>query len=207
MQAIKRKTGERQELRRVREADQIPAVFYGKNTANIPISVDRSHLLDILKKRGKSGIFLLELDGNKEKVVVIDYQRDPLTKGIRHVDFMSVDENTEIETDIPVVLIGEAYGVKDGGVLQQSLHTVSVAGRPAVLPEAIKLDIGDLKVRETIYIKDIRDRFPFLINHRDEEVIASILPPKQEEEISTGEEQEPGIPENLEGRETHELED
>lgn len=207
LQAVKRKAGNRSELRKIRNNDQIPGVLYGKNKENIPLAVDRKSFIKILEEHGKNGIWLLDIEGREEKVVIIDYQRHPFSKEIEHVDFLVVDENTTIETDVQVVLVGEAYGVQDGGVLQQPLHSLSVTGRPGEIPDRIEIDVTDLKVRETIYVGDIKEKYPFTFNHRDDDVIASILPPKQEKEISTGEEQEPGIPENLEGRETNVADD
>lgn len=207
LQAEVRKARNRSALRKVRELDRIPGVLYGKDTNNIPLSVDRRNFKNILEVYGKNGVIPLEIDGSRKDVVVIDYQRDPFTMELTHVDFLTVDADTEIETEVRVSLVGEAFGVKDGGVLQQPLFALTVVGRPSELPEVIEINVEDMKVGDTLYVRDIRDLFNFKIAQRDEDVIASILPPKQEEEISTGEEQEPGIPENLEGRETQEVED
>src|SRR5690606_6897136 len=111
---------------------------------------------------------------------------DPFTMELTHVDFLTVDADTEIETEVRVSLVGEAFGVKDGGVLQQPLFALTVVGRPSELPEVIEINVEDMKVGDTLYVRDIRDQFNFKIAQRDEDVIASILPPKQEEEISTG---------------------
>lgn len=206
LQAETREAGNRSALREVREQDRIPGVLYGKDTDNIPFSVDRRNFKKILAVYGKNGVIPLEIDGSRKEVVVIDYHRDPFTMELTHVDFMTVDADTEIETEVRVSLVGEAFGVNDGGVLQQPLFALTVVGRPSELPEVIEINVEDMKVGDTLYVGDIRGQFTFKIAQRDEDVIASILPPKQEEEISTGEEQEPGIPENLEGRETQEVE-
>ena len=84
--------------------------------------------------------------------------------------------------------------------MQQSLFEVSVSAKPAELPGSIDIDVAHLQVNETITVADIN--VPFTINHDEDEVVASILPPRQEEEISSGEKQDAGTPENEEGRET-----
>lgn len=207
LQAEKRKEFKRSVLNSIRQSGHIPAVLYGKSVPNTPIMVEKNDFLKEIKESGRNGVLSIMLNGKTEKAVVRSYQEHPLTKEIVHIDFLAVDAQTEIDAEVRVVLTGEAYGVKDGGVLQQPLYQVSVTGKPEQIPEAIEVDVTELKVGETILISDILGNYSIKMNHQDDEVIASILPPKQEEEISTGEEQEPGIPDNLEGRETQESEE
>ena len=110
--------------------------------------------------------------------------------------------STELLVNVRIQLDGEAAGVKDGGVLQQTLHELSITATPNQIPQAIHVDVSNLQVGENLTVGDISSGKEFSINHDEEEVVVTILPPKQEEEISTGEKQEEGIPENLEGRET-----
>ena len=158
-------------------------------------------LLKTIKDVGRNGVIALDVDGSKQNVILTDFQKDPLKNGFVHVDFLAVDMLKELTTDVRIALIGDAAGVKDGGVLQQSLHQVSITATPANIPQSIDIDVTNLQVAETITIADIKGNSDFTINHEDDEVVASILPPRQEEEISTGEKQNEGIPENLEGRE------
>lgn len=189
-------------LTTIRRAGQIPAVIYGAGTENRSIYIDGPQFLKLIKKVGKNGIISLDLDGEKKDVILADYQEDPITKELLHLDFLAVDMDTEIQTTVRVDLIGEAAGVKDGGVLHQPLFEIDVTGKPRQIPSAIEIDISGLQVNETLTIGDIRGNYSFTIDHEDDETIASILPPKQEEEISTGEKQSEAPPDNVEGRET-----
>jgi large subunit ribosomal protein L25 len=135
-------------------------------------------------------------------VILSDYQADPLKKEIIHADFLAVDMSAELQVQVRIQLDGEAAGVKDGGVLQQPLHEVTITATPDNIPQAIHVDVTNLQVNENYTIADIKQGKNFTINHDEEEVIVSILAPRQEEEISTGEQQEGGTPDNLEGRET-----
>jgi len=103
---------------------------------------------------------------------------------------------------VRLALVGEAAGVKDGGVLQQPVHELSITSTPTEIPQQIEVDVTNLQVGETVTIADILYQGSFTINHEQDEVIVSILPPKQEEEINAGEQQEGGHPDNEEGRET-----
>ncbi|MEN0647519.1 50S ribosomal protein L25/general stress protein Ctc [Caldifermentibacillus hisashii] len=185
----------------LRENGNIPAILYGKNVSNTPISVEKLDFKKQMNEIGKNGIFTIDVDGKRQQAIVRNYEVDPITRDIIHIDFLAVNSLTVITADVRIFLVNEAEGVKDGGVLQQSMFDLSVTTNVNRLPDAIEVDVTHLQVGETITVGKVRQQYPFEINHEDDEVIASILPPRQEEEISTGEEQEPGIPENLEGRE------
>lgn len=108
--------------------------------------------------------------------------------------------SAQLQAQVRINLVGVCKGVKDGGVLQQSLHEVTVTAKPNDIPDSIDVDVTELQVGDTIYISDIQTNKQVTIGHDGEEVVASVLAPRQEEEISTGEQQDGGIPENEEGR-------
>jgi large subunit ribosomal protein L25 len=190
---------------KIREEGQIPAVVYGNDTENKSISVDSKEFLKTIREAGRNGIISLEIGSDKRKVMLYDYQINPL-KSLEfvHLDFHVVDFKSEIDVDVTVNVTGDAKGVKDGGVLQQVLHELSVRTLPNNVPDSIEVDVTELGVNENITIGDLDTSGKYSFNHEDSEVIASILPPRQEEEIDSGEEQEPGEPELVEGREESE---
>ena len=202
LQAKERKEGRRSDLTNLRKEGNVPAVVYSAKMGSKSIYLNEMDLIKTIKDVGRNGVIALDVEGSKQNVILTDFQKDPLKSGLVHVDFLAVDMSKELTTDVKIALIGEAAGVKDGGVLQQSLHQVSITATPANIPQSLDIDVTNLQVAETITIADIKGNNNFSINHEEDEVVASILPPRQEEEISTGEKQEEGIPENLEGRET-----
>ena len=202
LQAKERKVMRRSDLTSLRNEGNIPAVVYGAELGSTAIYLSELELLKTIKDVGRNGVIALNVEGNKQNVILTEFQKDPLKNGIVHADFLAVDMSRELTTEVRIVLVGEAAGVKDGGVMQQSLHEVSISATPANIPQTIDVDVTNLQVAETITIADIKGTSTFSINHAEDEVVASILPPRQEEEISTGEQQAAGIPENLEGRET-----
>jgi large subunit ribosomal protein L25 len=192
----------RSALTQLRHSGNIPGVVYGYKTENTPIAIDAITFIKTIRSVGRNGIISLNINGNKQNVVLSDYQQDHIKDEITHVDFLAVNMSQEMDADVRIELTGESAGVKDGGVLQQPLHEVSVTAKPTDIPESIEVDISELQVGDTVTIADIRDKYSVTLNEEDDRTIASILAPRQEEEISTGEEQEAGIPENEEGRET-----
>jgi large subunit ribosomal protein L25 len=201
LQAKERTELRRSELRKIRENGNIPAVIYGKKVDSKPVFVSSADLTKTIRTVGRNGIISLDVNGSKQDVILTDYQEDHVKREILHVDFLAVDKSSKINVMVRLVLAGEAAGVKDGGVLQQPLHELSITSTPSEIPQQIEVDISNLQVGENVTVGDILYG-EFTINNDPEEVIASILPPKQEEEIDAGEQQEPGHPDNEEDRET-----
>lgn len=201
LQAKERKDFKRSALKMIRQNGNIPAVVYGSKVDSKAVYVSSADLTKTIRTVGRNGIISLDVEGSQHDVVLTDYQED-LKKEIIHVDFLAVDKSSSINVDVRLVLVGEAAGVKDGGVLQQPLHEISITAKPDQIPQQVEVDVTQLQVGETITIADIKTGGSYSVNHEDEEVVASILPPKQEEEINSGEQQGEGHPENEEGRET-----
>ena len=202
LQANKRTTEKHSTLTKLRNNGDIPGIVYGSALENTAISLSEANFLKVMKEAGRNGVISLDVDGKTHNVVLNEYHSDPIKRHIIHVDFLAVDLSKEMSAPVRVALTGESSGVKDGGVLQQALHELTITAKPNDFPQSIDVDVSDLQVGETITVGDIKGYDKIEINHDQDEVIASILAPRQEEEISTGEQQEAGMPDNVEGRET-----
>ncbi|OCA80704.1 50S ribosomal protein L25/general stress protein Ctc [Bacillus sp. FJAT-27225] len=201
--SAKNRSGE-QGLRpkQLRRQGNIPAVVYGSKVDSTPVYISSADFAKTIKEVGRNGIISLDIDGAKQDVIMTDYQRDTINNEILHADFLAIDKSSKVNVDVNVVLVGEAAGVKDGGVLQQPLFTVSITSTPENIPSALEVDVTNLQVNETLTVADLNTEGKYEINHEEDEVVVSILPPKVEEEIDTGEQQDGGAPDNEEGRET-----
>lgn len=203
LQATERVKDKSSTIRKIREAGNIPAVLNGTNQSK-PIYVNSADFIKTIRTTGRNGIIKLAIENEQHSVMLHEVQTDPIKSEIIHADFKVVNMSNEVTVDVNINLVGEAQGVKDGGVLQQSIHQVSISALPMDIPQTIDIDISQLEVGQVIKLEDINSHGKYTLNQDTSQVVASILPPKQEEEISTGEEQEPGEPESLEGRETNE---
>lgn len=201
LRAVERTEFRNSALTKLRIEGNIPAVVYGNKLESKPIYINGADFIKTMREVGRNGVFPLDLNGQKVNVILSDYQADAIKNEIIHADLLAVDMKKEIQADVRIALVGEAVGVKDGGVLQQSLHEVSVTATPSNIPQVIEVDISGLEVGETITVADL-NAGNFVIDHDSEQTVASILPPKVEEEIDSGEEQEGGVPTQEEGRET-----
>ncbi|KYD32357.1 50S ribosomal protein L25/general stress protein Ctc [Parageobacillus toebii] len=189
-------------LRRIRLQGNIPGILYGKNIDNQMIFVSGVALEKTIREGGRYSLMTLKIGEKDYSVLLREIQRDPLRGNILHADFQAVDMSTEVDIDVDVRLIGEAAGEKDGGVLQQNLHQLTIRVLPANIPPSIDIDISHLQIGDTVTVGDINTGGKYEIIDDPSEVIATILPPQQEEEIHSGEQQEPGHPDAEEGRET-----
>ena len=192
--AKERVDGKRSNLRLIRENGGIPAVVYGHNQDSTPIEVNGKELRKTLQGVGRNGIIELQLENDKKNVMLTEYQMDSLTNKFVHVDFLAVNLTRKVTVGVQLVAVGTPVGVKDGGILQQTLHEVAVTARPKELPESIEIDVSHLQIGDSIYLKDIEGQVAAAIENEGDEVVASVLAPKLEpaveEEQTDGEEAE-----------------
>lgn len=207
LQAVERQEFRNSALTKIRREGNIPAVVYGNNVTNTSIYINGAEFTKTIREVGRNGVFPLNLNGKQMNVMLSEYQADPIKNEIVHLDFLAVDMSKEITADVRINLVGEAAGVKDGGVMQLAIHELSVSAIPANIPGAIDLDVTEMQVGDTLTVGDIQSTQSYQINHEPEQTIASILPPKVEEEIDTGEKQGEEAPQNEEGRETEATEE
>ena len=122
--------------------------------------------------------------------IIRDVQRHPVTEEILHVDFLKVDLNKKIQVNIPIVITGTAAAVWQlGGTLLQSLQSISVQILPLNIPEKFELDISSLETFEdSLFVKDVEINEGIDVNDDIETLVARVMPPRVEEEITDTEE-------------------
>ncbi len=172
----------------IKEGD-IPAILYGKDVENIPLSVNQKEFEKILKEAGESTIInlIIEKDGKREAHPVLIYgiQEHYLTHKPIHIDFYQVKKGQKIKAHIPIEFIGEAPAVKIlGGILVKNLDEIEVEGLPQDLPHIISVDISKLDTLESkISLKDLNISKKVKVFTSPETIVVSIVLP-QEEEVS-----------------------
>ncbi len=162
-------------LNEMRREGLIPCVVYGSGAENQNLKVNYKAFHDILKDAPSSNILIdLDIDGGKQQVFIQDIQFNDLKQEIVHVDFLAVNDTTEIKAEIPVVLTGDPKGVKVGGLLEQLLYTVPVKCLPKDLPETISTDVAHLAVSEAHHIGEME--FPEGVTPRlHEKVVVALV--------------------------------
>ena len=141
--------------KKLRNAGSLPAVVYGNGE---PESVELE--TKQFEKAVKSTVaknFLVELDinGKKSMALVQETQKNPLTNHFIHVDFKRLTKESVVTAQVPLRPIGTAVGVQLGGVLQIPMHTITLKGKPADIPECIEPDISQLEVGQSILLEEL----------------------------------------------------
>ena len=163
-------------LKQMRREGWLPSVIYGKGTDPVNLKVDAKAFRQLLGESESENIIVnLEVEGDKSRLAFLQsVQHEPLSGDPLHVDFLAVDEKTQITAHVPVHLEGEPAGVKAGGLLEQMLHTLDVHCAVAHLPELLEFDVTGLGEGESLHIGDVK--FPEGVTpaYSDDVVIAHI---------------------------------
>ena len=172
-------------LTKLRGEGFVPAVVYGYKTDTSSIAVSEKDLLKTLREVGRNGVMKLDVDGKNVNVVLSDYQMDVLKGNFVHADFLAINMSDELEVSVTVVPTGEAVGVSEGGVLNQTNREVTIKVKPSAIPESIEVDVSELAIGDTLTAGDIREKSEFQILNEDDFALVSVTAPRSDEELET----------------------
>jgi large subunit ribosomal protein L25 len=187
LQAEKRDTRGKNEARRLRASGKIPAVVYGSEKGKTTeISVDPKVLLRILhSESGVNSLIGLEGIGSSGDALALvkEYQLDPVTHQLLHVDFYQVAMDKMLKVTVPIVLKGDAKGVKQqGGIVDFVNREIDIETLPGDIPENITIDIVELMLNQGIRVRDIHTEGAKWKPLTDPDtMIVHVVPPKVEE--------------------------
>ena len=163
----------------LRKEGKVPAIFYSKHHEPLPVQISE-RAIHPLVFTSKTSLITLNVEGHEELDCIIkDVQFDPVTEKIVHIDLLGLKKGEKIQIEVPVQLIGNAIGIKEGGILQHTLHKVEIDCLPINIPEHLEIDVTDLKLGHAIHVRDLKfDNFVIL--NSPESIIASVTHPKIE---------------------------
>lgn len=192
------RNAKKSENKRLKRENKVPAVVYGKGYEAKSIAIDERELTKFLKTHGESSLINLQVADDTFPVLIKEVQRNTLKNSIDHVDFFKVSMDEEVEYNAPIVLVGDAEGIKMGGILQHQKREVALKALPADMLESVEVDISEMKIGDTLTVADLNVDDKNTVIDDANEVVVSILAPKlAEEDIETPEEgEEPELVEN-----------
>jgi large subunit ribosomal protein L25 len=158
LEAVERGGRGKNAARRLRAGGRIPAVLYGgEQPGGTAIEVDPKALLRILHSElGANTLISLKMAGGDARVLVKEYQRDPVSHKLLHADFYRVAMDKAIRVTVPVVTRGEAPGVKQqGGILDFVHREIDIECLPADIPEHVEVDVSELMIGQNIRVRDV----------------------------------------------------
>jgi large subunit ribosomal protein L25 len=143
--------------RRLRADGKVPAVLYGRGAEPAALTVAWRDLRSALTTdKGLNALLTIDVGGKQTKAIVKEIQRHPVRRDVLHVDFLSVDVDKPITTDVPIVLEGEATLVlREEGVVEQALNAIVVHAKPDAIPGHLAVDVSELEIGHTITVADL----------------------------------------------------
>jgi large subunit ribosomal protein L25 len=178
LEAQRRDGGGKGVARKLRAAGRVPAVLYGHGQETIPLTVDAREMFHVLHTAGGSNVLLdLMVDGEMHLAMPREVQRDHIHNTLIHVDFLAVSRNETITVDVPIIEVGEAVGVKEGGVVEHHLRDLHVECLPQDVPEHIEVDITPLAIGDMIHVRDVVVPAGVTVLTNPDDAVLSVITP------------------------------
>jgi large subunit ribosomal protein L25 len=194
LEATPRDSFGKNEARRTRREGRVPAVVYGSSTEGggseaTPIAVDPRALLRILhSESGANTLISLKLRGGDARVLIKEYQLDPITRALLHADFYRVRMDRTIHVTIPVIVKGEPKGVKQqGGILESIRREIEIEVLPGDIPEHVEIDVTELMLHQGVRVRDIAVDARWKSVSDPDMMLVHVILPKAEEAAATPE--------------------
>jgi len=160
LKAFSRTLTRRAGSKRLRSAGRVPAVIYGRTIQPRNLEVSAKEFQDMIHHSASATVLVdLAVEGEgvtNQLALVQEIQRHPLTGGLVHVDLHQVAEDERVTVTLPLESVGQAAGVKAGGVLEHVLFNVKVSGLPKDLPDLVEVDVSELQVGQTVLLGDLK---------------------------------------------------
>ncbi|MBM4054769.1 MAG: 50S ribosomal protein L25 [Planctomycetes bacterium] len=153
LKAEKRTLKRSKAVKKLRDTGYIPAVIYGHKEDNIILSVNEREFERILHAGAR--MVNLMYNNKKEPVLIKDVQYDNVLDSVLHVDFARVSLDERVTLKVSIILLGNAVGVKAGGVLTQTMKNIEIECLPTSVPEDIKVNVSDLEIGKAIHVREL----------------------------------------------------
>jgi large subunit ribosomal protein L25 len=175
--------------RKIRAAGRVPAVVYGHGVDPVKLTVDAKELFHTLHTDAGVNV-LIDLKVNSDQMLAMprEVQRDSIRGTFIHVDFLRIARDETITVEVPVHLVGESHGVKEGGVVEHHLWNLQIECLPQDVPSSIEADISALGIGESLKVSDLRPPPKGTVLTAPEETVVSVVHPQvlkvEEEEVA-----------------------
>jgi large subunit ribosomal protein L25 len=195
--------------RKIRADGRVPAVVYGHGVEPLPVSIDAKELFHLLHTDAGMNV-LVDMRVNSDQFLAMprEVQRDHIRGQFLHVDFLRIRRDEKIGVEVPIHLVGESHGVKEGGVIEHHLWNLHLECFPQDVPTSIEADISGLGINESLKVADLEIPDKLTLLTSPDEVIVSVVPPQilrvEEEVAAEGEEEVAAAEAGVEGAEGEE---
>ena len=168
--------------RQLRRQGLVPGVFYHRGDVNVPISVNRTELGLLLRRRPSLITVKIE-DQEPRECIIRELQRDPLDDTILHIDLMGIMRSQKLTVTVPVRLVGVAAGVKTGGgILEHGLTELKIECLPKDIPSVIEVNVDEVSIGHSIHVRDLQFAGLKFIDD-PQTMVATVVPPAVVREV------------------------
>jgi large subunit ribosomal protein L25 len=166
--------------RTLRQSGQIPGVIYGHARQPQSLTLNAREFDRLMEHVTASTVIDLDLGGKTSKTLIREIQRHPYKREVLHVDFLELVAGEKVTVEIPIVYVGTPAGVRDGGILEQIKHELTVEADPTTLPEHIEVDVSELTIGHTLYVRDVRIPEGATVQDDPDSPVALVAAPRAE---------------------------
>ncbi len=177
--------------RALRRQGFVPAVIYGHGEETQVCKIETKQLERLLTSTSyESTLIDLKTEAGSKSVLIREVQFHPFKPQVLHVDFLAVRKGERIRLEVPILLVGEAPGVKEGGILERHRHEAAVRCAPAAIPDALELDVSELNIGDSLTVAELRAPEDVELLDDPSTTICSVVPPtvvtveEEEEEVA-----------------------
>jgi large subunit ribosomal protein L25 len=181
LNATERKTVTKSALNTLRNNKRVPGIFYIRNSQPISIDVPEKELKPLVFT-AETHLISLIVEGHEEHECIIkDVQFDPVTDRVIHFDLLGLVKGELFQLEVPILILGSAIGIKEGGILQQVIHKIQIECLPKDIPNHLEIDVTDLKLGHAIHAGDLKFENINILTPANN-VIVAVTHPKVEKE-------------------------
>ena len=159
LEVTRREQTGKEVAKKLRRDGKIPAVVYGGHKESVAITVDRKSVSELVTKgeHGIRSVFLLKMAGTDQQrhAMIKEITIDPISRKMKHIDFVRVVMDEKIKVTVPVHITGTAIGVKEGGILDWQVREVHIETLPTSIPDMIDVDVSALDNHDYLRVKDL----------------------------------------------------
>lgn len=164
---------------KLRALGKVPATLYGRGIDPVALAVDARALSQALHTDAGVNVLIdLDVDGQTYLALARELDRHPIRGTITHVDFLKIARDEKVAIDVPVHIVGESHGVKEGGVLEHHLWQLHVECLPGNVPERMTVDVTSLGVGQSFHVADLRALEGVTVLTPGDEIIVSCVVPQ-----------------------------
>src|SRR3712207_6472634 len=166
--------------RTLRRDGQIPGVIYGHARQAQSLALNAREFDRLLEHVTASTVIELTVDGKTSRTLIREIQRHPFKREVLHVDFQELVAGEKVTVEVPIVYVGTPQGVRDGGILDQVKHELTVEADPTILPEHFEVDVSALTIGHALYVRDVRVTEGVTIQDDPDSPVALVAAPRAE---------------------------